>query len=249
MDADQNRWVARGPRALVRQEPAQGQVSSQQAFNEAYRTLAEEDQFVQRAAVSGRPLPGGVQRGSARVLFRNLLENACKYGRVGTPCDRARVGRAHRRRLAVLHQGQRPGSSTGQAGLDIRGGRPGRGNVSADERDPGSGCTSATPRLSAGIKDGYGRNRIGPGATFKFTIPDLRAEMAANELTGSVPGRRGRPHRCGIHSETLEQLRRPPRGCARSTGRSSCCGGWTHRSRAWSCSTGRSREEERRFCG
>src|SRR5260370_1244318 len=60
--------------------PPKGRVSSQQAFGEAYRTLAQGDQLVQRATVTSDPLPDVVSNEALPwFLFRNLLEHASKY--------------------------------------------------------------------------------------------------------------------------------------------------------------------------
>jgi PAS domain S-box-containing protein len=155
--------------------PPKERVSSQQAFNEAYRTLAEEDQFVQRAAVSSEPLPEVVSNEVLLgFLFRNLLENACKYGRVGMPVtvhvSAKRIDGAWQFSIKDNGRGVPPDKLDSIFEAGVRG-----ENVSADE--PGSGIGLHFCHTIIGWHQGriWAESGSEPGATFKFTIPDLRA--------------------------------------------------------------------------
>jgi PAS domain S-box-containing protein len=154
--------------------PPRERVSAQQAFDEAYRTLAE-DQFVQRAAVTSQPLPEVVSNEVLLgFLFRNLLENACKYGRVNVPVtvqvSAERINGAWQFSIKDNGRGISPDKLESIFEAGVRG-----ENVSADE--PGSGiglhfCSTIIDWHQGRIWVETGPE---PGATFKFTIPDLRA--------------------------------------------------------------------------
>ena len=154
--------------------PPRERVSSQQAFDEARRTLLEEDQFVQRAAVSSEPLPEVVSNEVLLgFLFRNLLENACKYGRVGVPVtvhvSAKRIDSTWQFSISDNGRGISPDKLESIFEAGVRG-----ENVSSDE--PGSGIGLHFCRTIIGWHQGriWAESGPEPGSTFKFTIPDLR---------------------------------------------------------------------------
>ncbi len=155
--------------------PPKELVSSQQAFDEAQRTLAEVDQLVQRATVTSEPLPEVVSNQVLLgFLFRNLLENACKYGRVDVPVtvhvSAQRLDSAWQFSIKDNGRGVPPDRLESIFEAGVRG-----ENVSADE--PGSGIGLHFCHTIIGWHQGriWAESGVGPGATFKFTIPDLRA--------------------------------------------------------------------------
>jgi signal transduction histidine kinase len=150
-------------------------VSSQQAFDEAHRTLAEVDQLVQRATVTSEPLPEVVSNEVLLgFLFRNLLENACKYGRVDVPVTvHVSAERVNGRwQFSIKDNGR--GISPDRLESIFEAGVRGE-NVTADE--PGSGIGLHFCRTIIGWHQGRIWAESGPelGSIFKFTIPDLRA--------------------------------------------------------------------------
>ena len=155
--------------------PPRERVSSQQAFDEAHRTLAEEDQFVQRATMTSEPLPEVVSNEVLLgFLFRNLLENACKYGRVDIPVtvhvSAERINSTWQFSINDNGRGIPPDKLEAIFEAGVRG-----ENVNADE--PGSGIGLHFCRTIIGWHQGriWAESGPEPGATFKFTIPDLRA--------------------------------------------------------------------------
>lgn len=155
--------------------PPRERVSSQQAFDEAHRTLAEVDQLVQRATVTSEPLPEVVSNEVLLgFLFRNLLENACKYGRVGVPVtvhvSAERVNGRWQFSIKDNGRGISPDKLESIFEAGVRG-----ENVTADE--PGSGIGLHFCRTIIGWHQGRIWAESGPevGSIFKFTIPDLRA--------------------------------------------------------------------------
>ncbi len=157
--------------------PPREQVSSQKAFDEAHRTLAEVDQLVERAAISRDQLPKVVSNAELLgFLFQNLLQNACKYGRVNVPVivhvSAERVDDAWQFSVKDNGRGVSRDKLTAIFEPYVRG-----ENVGFDE--PGSGIGL---HLCRTIVEGWHQGRIWvesggpePGSTFKFTIPDLRA--------------------------------------------------------------------------
>jgi PAS domain S-box-containing protein len=155
--------------------PPRERVSSQQAFDEAHRTLAEVDQLVQRATVTSEPLPEVVSNEVLLgFLFRNLLENACKYGRVDVPVTvHVSAERVNGRwQFSIKDNGR--GISPDRLESIFEAGVRGE-NVTADE--PGSGIGLHFCRTIIGWHQGRIWAESGPelGSIFKFTIPDLRA--------------------------------------------------------------------------
>jgi len=151
-------------------------VSSQKAFDEAHRMLADVDQLVAVATVTTGPLPKVVSNEVLLgFLFQNLLQNACKYGRVATPVtvhvSASRVDGAWQFAVKDNGRGISPGKLRAIFEPYIRG-----ENVGADE--PGHGIGLHFCRT---IVEKWHRGRIWaesgpePGSTFKFTIPDHRA--------------------------------------------------------------------------
>lgn len=157
--------------------PPREHVSSQKAFDDAYRTLAEIDQLVGRATVTCDPLPNLVSNAELLgFLFQNLLQNACKYGRVDVPVilhvSAERVDCAWQFSVKDNGRGVSRDKLTAIFEPYVRG-----ENVGFDE--PGSGIGL---HLCRTIVEGWHQGRIwvesggpDPGSTFKFTIPDLRA--------------------------------------------------------------------------
>jgi PAS domain S-box-containing protein len=151
-------------------------VSSQKAFEEAHRMLADVDQLVAVATVTTGPLPKVVSNEVLLgFLFQNLLQNACKYGRVGIPVTvhvaASRVDGAWQFEVKDNGRGISPGKLRAIFEPYIRG-----ENVGADE--PGHGIGLHFCRT---IVEKWHRGRIWaesgpePGSTFKFTIPDQQA--------------------------------------------------------------------------
>ncbi len=158
--------------------PPRERVSAQAAFEEAHRTHAEVDQLVQRAAVTTEQLPDVVSNEVLLgFLFRNLLENACKYGRVGVPVtvhvSARRVDGAWEFSIADNGRGIAPDKLETIFEAGVRG-----DNVGADE--PGSGIGLHFCRTIIGWHQGkiWAESGPEPGSTFKFTIPDLRTPHA-----------------------------------------------------------------------
>jgi PAS domain S-box-containing protein len=151
-------------------------VSSQKAFDEAHRMLAEVDQLVAVATITTDQLPKVVSNEVLLgFLFQNLLQNACKYGRVSIPVkvhvSASRVDGAWQFAVKDNGRGISPGKLRAIFEPYIRG-----ENVGADE--PGHGIGLHFCRT---IVEKWHRGRIWaesgpePGSTFKFTIPDHRA--------------------------------------------------------------------------
>jgi PAS domain S-box-containing protein len=155
--------------------PPREQVSSQQAFAEAHRTLTDEDQFVQRAIVTSDPLPEVVSNEVLLgFLFRNLLENACKYGRVGEPVmvhvSAERIDSAWQFSIKDNGRGIPHDKLEAIFEAGVRG-----ENVSSDEPGSGIGLHFCSTIISWHQGRIWAESGPEPGATFKFTIPDLRA--------------------------------------------------------------------------
>ena len=155
--------------------PPKERVSSQQAFDEAYRTLAQVDPLVQRATVTSGPLPDVVSNEVLLwFLFRNLLENACKYGRVDAPVtvhvSAQPINGAWQFSIKDSGRGIAPDKLESIFEAGVRG-----ENVNADE--PGSGIGLHFCRTIINWHQGriWAESGPEPGSTFKFTIPDPRA--------------------------------------------------------------------------
>jgi PAS domain S-box-containing protein len=156
--------------------PPREHVSSQKAFDEAYRTLAEIDQLVGRAEVTCGPLPNVTSNVELLgFLFQNLIQNACKYGRVDVPVivhvSAERIGGAWQFSVKDNGRGVSRDKLTAIFEPYVRG-----ENVGFDE--PGSGIGL---HLCRTIVEGWHQGRIWvesggpePGSIFKFSIPDLR---------------------------------------------------------------------------
>jgi PAS domain S-box-containing protein len=154
--------------------PPRERVSSQQAFDEALRTLAEVDQLVQHASVTSEPLPDVVSNEVLLgFLFRNLLENACKYGQVGVPVAvhacAERTDGAWQFSIRDNGRGISPDKLESIFDAGVRG-----ENVNADE--PGSGIGLHFCRTIIAWHQGkiWAESQPESGSTFKFTIPDPR---------------------------------------------------------------------------
>jgi PAS domain S-box-containing protein len=156
--------------------PPKERVSSQQSFDGAHRTLTQLDQLVQRATVTSEPLPDVVSNEVLLgFLFRNLLENACKYGRVGVPVtvhvSAERINGAWQFSIKDNGRGIPPDKLESIFEAGVRG-----ENVNADE--PGSGIGLHFCRIIINWHQGliWAESGQEQGSTFKFTIPDPRAE-------------------------------------------------------------------------
>jgi PAS domain S-box-containing protein len=91
---DNSFWMNRRTEALLRASALQGhrqvrtQVSAEKAFDDSLSMLRSVDDDVAEATVTRGPLPVLASDESLLgFLFQNLLQNACKYGRVGTPVE------------------------------------------------------------------------------------------------------------------------------------------------------------------
>ena len=155
--------------------PPRERVLSEKAFDDTYRMLAEVDQLVERAVVTRAGLPSVVSNEVLLgFLFQNLLQNACKYGRLGVPV--AVHVSAERTDDAWQFSVQDNGRGISADKLKpifepyVRG-----ENVGIDE--PGYGIGLHFCRI---IVEEWHQGRIWaesgpePGSTFKFTIPDLQ---------------------------------------------------------------------------
>jgi len=85
-------WMNKRTEGLLRSSMLQGDrqvrttVRTEKAFDESYAILRSVDQFVAAATVVRGELPAlASDEELLGFLFQNLLQNACKYGRVGKP--------------------------------------------------------------------------------------------------------------------------------------------------------------------
>src|SRR6266704_769990 len=153
-------------------------VSSQKAFDEAHRMLADVDQLVERAMVTSEPLPKVVSNEVLLgFLFQNLLQNACKYGRVGVPVtvhiSASRIEGAWQFSVKDNGRGISHGKLRSIFEPYIRG-----ENVGADEPGYGIGlhfCRTIVEKWHRGRIWAESESGQEPGSTFKFTIPHQRA--------------------------------------------------------------------------
>ena len=164
---------------LTQGKPApREKVSSQKAFDEAHRMLADVDQLVERATVTSEPLPKVVSNEVLLgFLFQNLLQNACKYGRVGVPVtvhiSASRVDGAWQFSVKDNGRGISHGKLRSIFEPYIRG-----ENVGADEPGYGIGlhfCRTIVEKWHRGRIWAESESGQEPGSTFKFTIPHQRA--------------------------------------------------------------------------
>ena len=153
--------------------PSRERVLSEKAFDESHRMLAAVDQLVKGAAITRDALPQVVSNEVLLgFLFQNLLQNACKYGRVNVP--------------VTVHASAKPVANAWEFSIRDNGrGIPHdrinsifepyvRGdNVGPDE--PGSGIGLNFCRTIIEWHNGkiWAESGPGPGSTFKFTIPPL----------------------------------------------------------------------------
>ena len=149
-------------------------VWSQKAFDESHRMLAAVDQFVNRATVTRDPLPRVVSNEVLLgFLFQNLLQNACKYGRVDVPVvvhvSAERYEHGWLFSIRDNGRGIPPDRISSIFEPYVRG-----ENISADE--PGFGIGLNFCRTIVAWH--HGRIWVEPGGTygsiFKFTIPDIQ---------------------------------------------------------------------------
>ncbi len=176
-----SRWMQRRTEGLsvasgltVNRSYPQERVSASEAFDESHRMLAAVDQFVRDASITRDDLPRVVSNEVLLgFLFQNLLQNACKYGRVGIPVT-VHVS-AHRIDEGWQFSIQDNGRGVPDDRINsifepyVRG-----GNVGADE--PGFGIGLNFCREI--VKWHHGRIWVEsgdePGSNFKFTIPDMK---------------------------------------------------------------------------
>jgi PAS domain S-box-containing protein len=85
-------WMNKRTEGLLRASTLQGNrqvrstVRADRAFDESYAILKSVDQFVDKATVHRGDLPAvASDEALLGFLFQNLLQNACKYGRIGEP--------------------------------------------------------------------------------------------------------------------------------------------------------------------
>jgi PAS domain S-box-containing protein len=85
-------WMNRRTEGLLRTSMLKGNrqvrstVRSDRAFDDSYSMLKSVDQFVAAATVNRGDLPAvASDEALLGFLFQNLLQNACKYGRIGEP--------------------------------------------------------------------------------------------------------------------------------------------------------------------
>jgi len=175
---DSSRWVQRRTLGLQAASgltqgrlPSRKLVSSQKAFDESRDMLVAVDQFAEEATITSDPLPQVVSdEVLLGFLFQNLLQNACKYGRVDTAVT-VHVS-AKRVADAWTFSIKDNGRGIQRERLDsifepyVRG-----TNVGADE--PGSGIGLNFCRTIIEWHNGKLWAESGPnvGSTFKFTIP------------------------------------------------------------------------------
>jgi PAS domain S-box-containing protein len=176
-----SRWMQRRTDGLsvasgltVNRSYPQERVSASEAFDESHRMLAAVDQFVRDATVTRDDLPRVVSNEVLLgFLFQNLLQNACKYGRVGVPvtvhvsAQRADEGW----QFSIEDNGRGVPQDRMNSIFEpyVRG-----GNVGADEPGFGIGlnfCRAIVEWHHGGI---WVESGDLPGSKFKFTIPDMK---------------------------------------------------------------------------
>jgi signal transduction histidine kinase len=85
-------WMNKRTEGLLRASTLHGNrqvrstVRADRSFDESYAILKSVDQFVDKATVHRGDLPAvASDEALLGFLFQNLLQNACKYGRIGEP--------------------------------------------------------------------------------------------------------------------------------------------------------------------
>jgi PAS domain S-box-containing protein len=176
-----SRWMQRRTEGLQAASGLTGgrsynreRVSAEKAFDESHRMLAAVDQFVRNASVTRDELPRVVSNEVLLgFLFQNLLQNACKYGRVDVPVEvHVSAKRAHDGwQFCIKDNGRGVPEDRINSIFEpyIRG-----GNVGADE--PGSGIGLSFCHAIVEWHRGQIWVETGsmPGSKFIFTIPDLK---------------------------------------------------------------------------
>jgi signal transduction histidine kinase len=179
-----SRWMQRRTEGLQAASGLTGgrsypreRVSAEKAFDESHRMLAAVDQFVRSALVTRDELPRVVSNEVLLgFLFQNLLQNACKYGRVGVPVtvhvSAERVADGWQFSIQDNGRGVPKDRLNSIFEPYIRG-----DNVGPDE--PGSGIGLSF--CHAIVKWHRGRIWIEsgtrPGSNFIFTIPDMKVGL------------------------------------------------------------------------
>jgi PAS domain S-box-containing protein len=170
--------VASGLTGSHTRSPLRERVWSQRAFDESHRMLAAVDQFVNSATVTRDPLPKVVSNEILLgFLFQNLLQNACKYGRVDVPVivhvSAERLGGGWQ--FSITDNGRGIPLDRIDANFEpyVR-----AENVGADEPRFGIGLNFCRTI----VEWHHGKIWAEPGAkhgsVFKFTIPDPQVDNA-----------------------------------------------------------------------
>ncbi len=173
-----SRWVQRRTEGLQvasgltqGRSPSRELVRSEKAFDESREMLAAVDQFVKNAIITRGALPRVVSNEILLgFLFQNLLQNACKYGRVGVPvhvhASAKRIAEAWEFAIKDNGRGISPQRLSSIFEPYVRG-----DNVGADE--PGSGIGLNFCRTIIEWHNGriWAESGPEPGSVFKFTIP------------------------------------------------------------------------------
>jgi PAS domain S-box-containing protein len=173
-----SRWVQRRTDGLQAasgltqgRSPSRELVRSEKAFDESREMLAAVDQFVKDATITRDPLPRVISNEILLgFLFQNLLQNACKYGRVGIPATvHASANRvADAWEFSIKDNGRGISQQRISSIFEpyVRG-----DNVGPDE--PGSGIGLNFCRTIIEWHNGkiWAESGPEPGSTFKFTIP------------------------------------------------------------------------------
>ena len=148
-----------------------GHVAEEKAFDDSRDMLAAVDQFVKDAIITRDELPRVISNEILLgFLFQNLLQNACKYGRVGVPvtvhASAKRVDGAWEFSIEDNGRGISPQRISSIFEPYVRG-----DNVGPDE--PGSGIGLNFCRTIIEWHNGKIWAESGPesGSTFRFTIP------------------------------------------------------------------------------
>jgi PAS domain S-box-containing protein len=181
---DSSRWVQRRTLGLQAASgltqgrlPSRKLVSSEKAFDESREMLVAVDQFAKDATITSDPLPLVVSdEVLLGFLFQNLLQNACKYGRVNVPVtvhvSAKQVADAWEFSIRDNGRGIPQQRISSIFEPYVRG-----DNVGTDE--PGSGIGLNFCRTIIEWHNGkiWAESGPGVGSAFKFTIPYYRGTV------------------------------------------------------------------------
>jgi PAS domain S-box-containing protein len=173
-------WMNKRTEGLLRTSTLQGNrqirftVRADKAFDESYAILKSVDQFVNSAKVTRGDLPAvASDEALLGFLFQNLLQNACKYGRIGETV------------VVSVSADRYPGGwkfAVRDNGMGIKPDLMERifePYVRDPEMDvPGTGIGLSFCRRIVEWHGGriWAESQLGQGATFWFTIPDFSGE-------------------------------------------------------------------------